>query len=308
MNRFIFQLLLLLPLSIYTNAQADYKIPNNIKKILFLGNSITYGGHYVAYIEAFLTIQHPERAYEFINVGLPSETVSGLSEPNHARGKFPRPDLHERLERILTQVKPDLVFACYGMNDGIYLPLDEARFQKYKDGIVWLHDEVTKRGTPIVHITDAVYDEKKGPAYANVLDLYSDWLISLRYTAKWNVVNTHWPMKKALEDKRLTDSTFIFAKDGIHPNEIGHWVIAKNILAYLGETKTTNFDDAKSAFASMPSGVQILELVVKRQTMMKDTWLTATGHKRPEMKIGLALDEANIKATEIEVQIRRLLK
>ena len=58
----------------------------------------------------------------------------------------------------------------------------------------------------------------------------------------------------------------------------------------------------------MPSGVQILELVVKRQTMMKDTWLTATGHKRPEMKIGLALDEANIKATEIEVQIRRLLK
>jgi len=34
--------------------------------------------------------------FEILNLGLPSETVSGLSEPNHAGGAFPRPDLHER--------------------------------------------------------------------------------------------------------------------------------------------------------------------------------------------------------------------
>ena len=50
-----------------------------------------------------------------------------MSEEGHAGGKFPRPDLHERLDRALPKTKPDLVFACYGMNDGIYLPLDEAR-------------------------------------------------------------------------------------------------------------------------------------------------------------------------------------
>ena len=89
----------------------------------------------VSYIDAYLTLQYPDRDFEIINVGLPSETVSGLSESGHADGKFPRPDLHERLKRILERTKPDLIFSCYGMNDGIYLPFDEERFQKYKEGI-----------------------------------------------------------------------------------------------------------------------------------------------------------------------------
>ena len=83
-------------------------LPDNAKRILFLGNSITYSGQYVSYIEAYLTLRYPEKQLEFINVGLPSETVSGLSEPDHAGGAFPRPDLHERLARVLANIKPDL--------------------------------------------------------------------------------------------------------------------------------------------------------------------------------------------------------
>jgi S-methylmethionine-dependent homocysteine/selenocysteine methylase len=58
----------------------------------------------------------------------------------------------------------------------------------------------------------------------------------------------------------------------------------------------------------MPASEQILKLVSQRQTMMKDAWLTATGHKRPEMKVGLPLEEARAKAAEIEKQIRALMK
>ena len=47
--------------------------------------------------------QHSDRKFKVINCGLPSETVSGLSEPDHAGGKFPRPDLHERLGRVLAK-------------------------------------------------------------------------------------------------------------------------------------------------------------------------------------------------------------
>ena len=64
------------------------------RRILFLGDSITYGGTYIAYLEAALVASHPERKMEFLNLGLSSETVSGLSEEGHAGGKFPRPDLH----------------------------------------------------------------------------------------------------------------------------------------------------------------------------------------------------------------------
>src|SRR4051812_18106844 len=115
-----------------------------VKRIVFLGNSITYAGNYVTDVEAYFITHFPARTIEFINVGLPSETVSGLTEPGHAGGRFPRPDLHERLERVLAQTKPDLVFACYGMNDGIYMPFDSSRFRKFQEGITWIHNAVAK--------------------------------------------------------------------------------------------------------------------------------------------------------------------
>ncbi len=290
------------------NAQDDYKIPENTKKILFLGNSITYAGSYVSYIEAYLTLRYPEKHYEFINVGLPSETVSGLSEPNHAGGKFPRPDLHERLKRVLDQTKPDLVFANYGMNDGIYMPFDDTRFQKYRDGLTWLNEQVTNTGASIVFLTPPIFDERKGAAYANVLDIYSDWLISCRYTRDWEVADLHWPMRKYLEDQRLTDSTFVLANDGVHPNKLGHWLMAKHVLLFLGEQNLMDVENAESAMSAFSNGGAVLKLVEERQVMMKDTWLTKTGHERPGMKTGLPMKEAKKKAVEIETQIQLLLK
>ena len=61
------------------------------------------------------------------------------------RRKIPRPDLHERLERVLTQTKPDLVFARYGMNDGIYLPLIQAVSKNLKRVLYGWYTEVLKQ-------------------------------------------------------------------------------------------------------------------------------------------------------------------
>ena len=69
---------------------------------------------------------------ELINLGLPSETCSGLSEPDHP---FPRPNVHERLDRVLQQTQPDVVVVCYGMNDGIYYPFSDDRLAAYQAGI-----------------------------------------------------------------------------------------------------------------------------------------------------------------------------
>ena len=100
------------------------------RRIVFLGDSITAAGLYVAYVEAWLVSQPMPQRPEIICAGLPSETVSGLSEAGHAGGRFPRPDLAERLERVLAIAKPDLVFACYGINCGIYEPFDQERFAR----------------------------------------------------------------------------------------------------------------------------------------------------------------------------------
>ena len=96
-------------------------------RVLFLGDSITYDGRWTTLVELALRDTRVFHDAEIVNMGLPSETVSGLSEEGHADGKFPRPDLHERLGRVLPSFKPTLVIACYGMNDGIYLPPDPTR-------------------------------------------------------------------------------------------------------------------------------------------------------------------------------------
>lgn len=308
MKRVALVFLLLTVFNVSAFSQSDYSIPEDVRRIVFLGNSITYSGQYISYIESYYKLKHPERKIEWINVGLPSETVSGLSEDNHANGAFPRPDLHERLDRVFEQLKPDMVFVNYGMNDGIYLPLDEVRFQKYKDGIDWLDAKISEIEAHAIFVTPPIFDPLKGAAYSNVLDNYSDWLLSRRYSDEWNVIDIHWPMRKYLEGQRGLDSAFYLAKDGVHPGEVGHWLMAKEILLGLGESEVKNFAGIHEAIASFTNGEEILSLISKRQVILRDAWLTATGHIRPGLSEGVTLKEAEEKAKEIEDQIKVLLK
>ncbi len=285
-----------------------------IKRILFLGNSITWAGNYVNDIEAYLRVQYPGRQFEFINVGLSSETVSGLSEPGHAGGSFPRPDLHERLGRVLEQTKPDLVFACYGMNDGIYMPFDNKRFQKFKDGINWLHDEVVKTSARLIHLTPPYYDEVRGKSagYAAVLDRYSDWLISMKRSSKWEVIDIHYPMKKYLQAHRDIDvkfglNGFALAQDGVHPGEVGHWIMARQILLYLGFKEVAHSPGIAESLQQIQNAPEYVKLVTERQNMMRDAWLTATKHKRPGLPVGLPLTEAQSKSGELLIKINSLI-
>jgi len=279
--------------------------PERVSRILFLGNSITYDGRYIIDIETYFTIHYPGRHFEFINEGLPSETVSGLSEPGHAGGRFPRPDLHERLSRVLALTKPDLVFACYGMNDGIYLPFDESRFAKFREGMFWLHSELAATGAMIIHLTPPVFDEQNGrhAGYAEVLDRYSNWLLQQRDSLGWRVGDIHFAMKKYLSERRATDPSFAYApKDGIHPDSLGHWIMAKAVLNYLGEK-----EDAQSAGAAFGKYPRVFALVAKKQRIMTDTWLTKAGHKRPGMYKGVSMRKAKRQEARINKKITREL-
>lgn len=305
MKHFIIAITLFLSFNFHAQSQINNNTLDNVNTILFLGDSITYAGDYITYLEAYLTIKYPNKKLEFINVGLSSETVSGLSEPNHAKGRFPRPDLRERLDRVLSKIKPDLVFACYGINDGIYLPFDGNRYTSFKNGIHWLHDKINKTGIPIIHMTPTIYD--KGKAYATVLDIYSNWLLSKQYTANWEVIDLHWPMQNFLDEKRKTNPNYVLAKDDVHPNKTGHWLMAKQILLFLGENDIANIYNAETIFSSSKNGLQILNLVDKRQNIMKHAWLTYTKHIRPGIKKGLPMSEAKVKQKLIKKEITKLL-
>ncbi|MEA3207399.1 MAG: hypothetical protein QOE70_456 [Chthoniobacter sp.] len=279
-----------------------------VKRILFLGDSITYAGQYVDRFELLLFTQYPERQWEVINCGLPSETVSGLSEEGHAGGKFPRPDLHERLDRVLTKVKPDLLFACYGMNDGIYLPLDEQRFARFQAGIRRLREAVAKSGAKIIHLTPPVFDslvpQDRATNYDAVLTRYSEWLLERRQDG-WQVIDLHGPMAAAIAEHRKTDPTFTFARDHVHPNDAGHEVLADALLAGLGPERLTAFQKLLAGpWPSTPEYRGYVAKIRKRGRLLADAWLTETGHLRPGMTKGLPLVEAQAQAETLEREIR----
>jgi lysophospholipase L1-like esterase len=299
-----------------TNALAKLQ---NVHRIVFLGDSITYAGGYVADVEAYYILRFPERHFEFINVGLSSETVSGLSE---ASEKNPRPDLHERLGRVLEKTKPDLMFVCYGMNDGIYNPPDAARLKAFKDGMKSVHEQIAATGAKIIHVTPPVFDpigakvriSTNAPfgfghpywGYNQTLDQFSEWLVAER-AAGWEVADLHSGMNRWLAEQRQRDPNFNFTKDGVHPDAAGHWVMAKEILLYLGANDVENADSSSAMMASNPHGEEILRLAREKEELLRDAWLNFCGFKRPGVKKGLPVPEAKAKAAELDKQIRELI-
>jgi lysophospholipase L1-like esterase len=295
------------------------------KRVLVLGDSITYSGQYLAYLEAYLRLHVDIKGPDIINLGLPSETVSGLSEPGHAGGRFPRPDLHERLDRVLEAIQPDLVFACYGMNCGIYHPYSVERFEAYKVGIRRLRARVHAIGAAMIHVTPPVFDpvpiaQRTLPAgkrsykqpyegYDEVLSLYASWLVAMRGEG-WKVIDVHRPMKSLLHRQREIEPHFRFASDGVHMNDQAHWMTAQWILKGLGASENLFRWPSAQAMSEARLGKSngINAIIKKRQRLLCDAWLTKTAHLRPGMSKGLPLDQATEQAHQLESQIQDLLR
>jgi len=292
--------------------------PPQASKVTVLGDSITHSGQYLEYLETILLVE-TDRRYDLLNLGLSSETVSGLSEPGHADGKFPRPDLHERLDRVLAKTQPQLVIACYGMNDGIYFPYRDKRAAAFHAGIEKLRSKVKTAGADIIHLTPSTFDpqpikDKVLPAglnaypkpfdgYNRVLDRYSEWMMSKK-TVGWNVIDVHSAMNKALAEQRAQEPAFAYAKDGVHPNPQGHWVMTQAILQAWDVKHDWVLEDLINADGRLAG---LYKLVSERQRILKAAWLEACGHKRPGVAKGLPVAEAQQKAAALSKEIELVL-
>jgi lysophospholipase L1-like esterase len=290
-------------------------------RIVVLGDSITYGGDWVEFLEAGLRRIQPDHRPEILNLGLPSETASGLSEAGHAGGAFPRPDVHERLGRVLGRLKPDLILACYGMNDGIYFPLEESRFAKFKDGIRRLREVAAHEGVRVIHLTPPPFDPQplKGrtlPAgldaypqpfdgYDAVLSAYAQWLVGQRAQG-WQVVDLHGPMRRFLDEERSRNAAFTLSGDGVHANRQGHWLMAREVLRNLGASQSwAQAAVPEPMLESLPGSRDRWPVIQRRQRLLKDSALAFAGHQRPGMASGKPWEQARSEALELGRQIDR---
>ena len=257
MNRTIINFIFfffLIGISACVTTKRSTKISLTNKKVLFLGNSITHNGLYVSLIEYALYKSNPGQKIDIISVGLGSETVSCLTEQDHP---FPRPCLKERLDRAINAVQPDLIVSCYGINDGIYHPLEKSRKVAFQNGIEALIQKAESVNVELILITPTPFDpipisdkvvsdnasefsyRMPYKDYDRVLEDYSEWLLTK--SPKIKVIDWHSAINAKLQQQRKAQPNFTFAKDGVHPNEAGHLLMAIHFLSSIGADKSAAF-------------------------------------------------------------------
>lgn len=263
------------------------------KRVLWLGDSITQMGDYVTFVEYYLEKQYPADRFAIVSIGLASETTSCLSEKAHP---FPRPCVHERLQRALALVKPDVVVACYGMNDGIYHPQSAERMQAFEQGIEKLIAAVHAAGAQMVLLTPPPFDRlpvkqlagkdaadfsylSPFDGYDSVLADYARWEMQLPRSDA-TVVDLHTPLDAYLAKERKTEPGFSFAKkDGIHPDALGHLLMAQIVLKGLGTPVAGG--DLQAELAKIEAD-PLYALIKQQREARSDGWLKYVGYTRGE--------------------------
>jgi lysophospholipase L1-like esterase/pimeloyl-ACP methyl ester carboxylesterase len=267
------------------------------KRVVFLGDSITQSGGYIGFTTYYLEKQFPKQDFDLLGLGLASETLSGLSEDGHAGGKFPRPCLFERLGRVLDKARPEVVFACYGMNDGIYLPLSQDRFAAFQQGVTKLIEQCQAAGVKqIFLVTPPIYDfapKKDDFNYDAVLTEYAKWEMGLKSSGV-QVIDLHTAMRQARDAR-----TAPFSNDKVHPNDDGQLVIAKAILQALGAKPP---DETLGTIKADP----LFKLVEQKRALRSSAWMKHIGYTREKTVVPEPLGTAEADATKFQEKINAL--
>ena len=207
------------------------------ERVMFLGDSITHGGHYVSFLQLFQALRHPDRPVEIINAG-----ISGQSAPGGIR----------RLDHDVFPQNPDRVFIMFGMNDvGRHnyasntpdektLKNRERALAAYRKNMTELVDKLLAAGKQVVLILPSPYDQYGGSKTRNLAACNEPGLATCAAIAKklaaekkLAVVDFHTPMTALL--KKFPEKN-LCGGDRVHPGQPGHFIMAALVLKALGET------------------------------------------------------------------------
>jgi lysophospholipase L1-like esterase len=258
---------------------------------IFLGDSNTYAGGYIAVLDAWL--EPLENRPKLLNLGVSSETAAGTSEADHP---FKRPCVHERLDKVLSMTSPGVVFICYGMNDGIYQPANPELLEAYKAGMSKLADKVHAAGAELVCLTPPIFEPEPvaaggrlGPSsegryayfapaadYDKALEQQAEWCLRNEIEAV-KVIDVHAMLHREKSQRKQSEPDFKFSKDGIHFGAEAHALVAEQILVNLGAPRelSTSYPDNAS-----------IALATGKQRILRDAYLSATGKNRPGLPAG----------------------
>ena len=128
-------------------------------------------------------------------------------------------------------------------------------------------------------------------AYDEVLATYTSWLVQQR-RFNWQVIDVRTQVLAACAAVKKSDPKFIFARDGIHPGDEGHLMLAQATWEGLAPMMKWN---ARTAFADPIKSKPLAQSMA----LLRNAWLTKTGHKRPGLPEGLPLEQAENRSNAL---------
>lgn len=226
------------------------------ERAVFLGNSITDGGHYHSYIWLYYMTRFPDMRLTVLNAGIGGDKAS---------------DMLVRLDGDVFSKRPTVLITTFGMNDTGYFEYNGDQPEKFADEKVKESYDAYKQmeerfkkleNTKIVLMGSSPYDEtaaiegnnpfkNKNKAMVRVVDFQ-------RESAKnngWQFFDLNQPMTELNQKFQQKDPAFtLCGNDRIHPDNDGHMVMAYLFLKAQGfagkEVADINIDASKASLIS----------------------------------------------------------
>lgn len=206
------------------------------ERAVFLGNSITDGGHYHSFIWLYYMTRFPDMPIRVFNGGIGGDTAF---------------DMNKRLDGDIFSKEPTSLMVTFGMNDSGYYEYNgdnakEFGEQKYQESIKNFQ-QMEKRfqeqsGIRIVMLGTSPYDEtaeikdntvfkKKNETIKRIVEYQKESATK----NGWEFTDLNAPMVALNQENQKKDPSFtLCGNDRIHPDNDGHMVMAYLFLKAQG--------------------------------------------------------------------------
>lgn len=204
-------------------------------RAVFLGNSITDGGHYHSYIWLYYMTRYPYMNLRICNAGIGGETAG---------------DMYRRLDGDVLSKRPTVLTVTFGMNDTGYFEYNQpgadefgrkryeecyANYQKIEERLKTLD------GVRVVMLGGSPYDETAQIENTSLRgkNAVMDRVVAFQKASAdqngWEFVDFSAPMVAIGEREQAADNSFTLSVgDRIHPDNDGHMVMAYLYLKAQG--------------------------------------------------------------------------
>ncbi len=205
-------------------------------RAVFLGNSITDGGHYHSYIWLYYMTRFPYMNVEVMNAGIGGDTAA---------------DLYKRLDDDVFNKRPTVLTVTFGMNDTGYFEYNQPGAEEFGEKRLALcrenYEKIEQRlrtleGVRVVLLGSSPYDgtarienntpfEGKNEVMKRVVEFQREAAAE----NGWEFLDFNAPMTELTLREQAADPAFTLSGgDRIHPGNDGHMVMAYLYLKAQG--------------------------------------------------------------------------